>query len=65
MNELQYKYSIKFNEIAKHNIKYNKCYILNLMCEKYITNILNVGYTLDENQRLQLLTVLDKVKYYE
>lgn len=53
------------NDIVKHSIIYDRTQVLNFVCANYVDDILKqsgtLGYSIDEEQRMKLLVVIDKL----
>lgn len=60
-----YEIGKSISDVVKHNIAYDRTQILNFVCANYVNDILNqsitLGFNIDEEQRMKLLVVIDKL----
>lgn len=63
MIENNYKIGKTISNKVKYNIAYDRTQILNYVCVNYVYDILIQGYAfnIDEERRMKLLVVIDKL----
>ena len=63
MIENNYRIGKHLNNMTKYNIDFDRIQILNLVCSNYVYDILIQGdtFNIDEEQRMKLLVVIDKL----
>lgn len=63
MIENNYKIGKTINNKVKYDIAYDRTQILNYVCVNYVYDILIQGdtFNIDEEQRMKLLVVIDKL----
>lgn len=63
MIEINYKIDKTISNKVKYDIAYDRTQILNYVCANYVYHILIQGdtFNIDEEQRMKLLVVMDKL----